>query len=41
MPAVLYGKETWKKLSNVEKEHLEKIKGKALKMIFNLPITTP
>ena len=44
MPAVLYGKETWKKLSKAEKEGKGKgkkrFKGKALKMIFNLPIAT-
>ena len=36
MPAVLYGKETWKKLSKAEKEGKGKgkkrFKGKALKM---------
>ena len=30
-----------KKLSKAEIQHLEKIQGKALKRIFNLPITTP
>ena len=41
MPALLYGMEAWKKLSKAEIRHLEKIQGKALKMIFSLPITTP
>ena len=41
MPALLYGMEAWKKLSKAEIQHLEKIHGKALKKIFNLPITTP
>ena len=41
MPALLYGMEAWKKLPKAEIEHLEKIQGKALKRIFNLPITTP
>ena len=40
MPALLYGMETWKKLSQAEIHHLEKIQGKALKRIFSLPITT-
>ena len=41
MPGLLYGMEAWKKLSKAEIQHLEKIQGKALKMMFNLPITTP
>ena len=40
MPALLYGMEAWKKLSKAEFQHLEKIQGKPLKRIFNLPITT-
>ena len=40
MPALLYGTEAWKKLSNVEIQHLENIHSKTLKRIFNLPITT-
>ena len=40
MPALLYGMETWIKLSKAEIQQLEKIQDKALKMIFNLPITT-
>ena len=41
MPALLYGMEGWKKLSKAEIQNPEKIQGKALKRIFNLPITTP
>ena len=41
MRALLYGMEAWKKLSKAEIQYLEKIQGKALKRIFNLPITTP
>ena len=41
MPALLYGMETWKKLSKAEVQNVEKIQGKALKRIFSLPITTP
>ena len=40
MPALLYGMESWKKLSKAEVQQLEKIQGKALKRIFSLPITT-
>ena len=40
MLALLYGMEAWKKLLKGETQHLEKILGKALKRIFNLPITT-
>ena len=39
--SLLYGTEAWKKLLKVEIQHLEKVQGKALKRIFNLPITTP
>ena len=41
MPALLYGMEAGKKLSKAEIQNVEKIQGKALKMIFSLPITTP
>ena len=41
MPALLYGMEAWKKLSKAEIQHVCKIHGKALKKIFNVPITTP
>ena len=41
MPGLLYGMEAWKKLSKAEIQYLEKIQGKAFKMMFNLPITTP
>ena len=41
MPALLYGLETWKKMSKAEIQQLEKIQGKALKRIFSLPIATP
>ena len=41
MPALLYGMEAWKKSSKAEIQHLEKIQGKTLKRIFNLPIATP
>ena len=40
MPVLLNGIEVWKKLSKSEIQNLEKIKGKALKRIFSLPITT-
>ena len=40
MPALLYGMEVWKKLSQAVIQHLEKIQGKALKRIFSLPITS-
>ena len=38
MPALLYGMETWIKLSKAEIQQLEQIQDKALKMTFNLPI---
>ena len=41
MPALLYKMESWNKLSKAEIQNLEKIQGKALQRIFNLPITTP
>ena len=41
MPALLYGREAWKKLSKAEIQNGEKIPGKALKRIFSVPITTP
>ena len=41
IPALLYGMEAWKKLSKAEIQDLEKIKGKPLKRIFSLPVTTP
>ena len=41
MPALLYGIETWKKLSKAEIQNVEKIQGKALKRMFSLPVTTP
>ena len=41
MPALLYGMEAWKKSPKAEIQHLEKIQGKTLKRIFNLPIATP
>ena len=40
IPALLYGIGAWKKLSKAEIQHLEKIQGKALKRMFNLPIAT-
>ena len=33
--------EAWKRLSKTEVQDLEKLKTKALKRIFSLPITTP
>ena len=33
--------EAWKKFPEAETQYLEKVQGKALKRIFNLPITTP
>ena len=41
MPPLLYGIEAWKKLFQTEMQQLEKIQGKTIKRIFNLPITTP
>ena len=41
MPALLYGMEAWKKLSEGEIQHHEKIQSKVRKRLFNLPITTP
>ena len=41
LPALLYGMEAWKRLSKTEVQDLEKLKTKALKRIFSLPITTP
>ena len=40
IPALLYRFEASKKLSKAEIQHIEKIQGKALKRIFNLPMTT-
>ena len=39
--ALLCGMEAWQKLAKAEIQQLEKIEGKALTIIFNLPITTP
>ena len=41
MTALLYGMETWKKLSKAKIRNLEKIHSKALKRISSLPITIP
>ena len=40
MPALLYGLETWAKIDKDEINEIEKIQGRALKRIFNLPIPT-
>ena len=40
MPALLYGLETWAKIDKDEMNEIEKIRGRALKRIFNLPIPT-
>ena len=40
MPALLYGMETWIKLSKAEILKLQKIQDKVLIMTFNLPIAT-
>ena len=39
MPALLYGLEAWGKIDKDELNEIEKIQGKALKRIFNLPIS--
>ena len=40
MPAYLYGLEAWGKIDKNEINEMEKIQGRALKRIFNLPIST-
>ena len=40
MPALLYGPEAWGKIDKDETNEIEKIQGRALKRIFNLPIST-
>ena len=40
MPASLYGLEAWGKIDKDEMNEIEKIQGRALKRIFNLPIST-
>ena len=40
MPALLYGLEAWAKIDRDEMNEIEKIQGKLLKRIFNLPILT-
>ena len=40
MPALLYGLEAWGKIDRDEMNEIEKIQGKLLKRIFNLPIST-
>ena len=39
MPALLYGLEAWGKIDKDEMNEIEKIQGRALKRIFNLPIS--
>ena len=38
MPALLYGLEAWEKIEKDEMNEIEKIQGRSLKRIFNLPI---
>ena len=40
IPALLYGLEAWGKIDRDEMNEIEKIQGKLLKRIFNLPIST-
>ena len=40
MPAFVYGLETWGKIDKDEMNEIEKIQGRALKRVFNLPIST-
>ena len=40
MPALLYGLEAWGKIDKDEMNEIEKIQGRALKRISNLPIST-
>ena len=40
MPVLLYGLEAWGKIDKDEMNEIEKIQGRALKRIFNLPIST-
>ena len=40
MPALIYGLEAWGKIDKDEMNEIEKIQGRALKRIFNLPIST-
>ena len=40
MPALLYRLEAWGKIDKDEMNEIEKIQGRALKRIFNLPIST-
>ena len=40
IPALLYGLEAWGKIDRDEMNEIEKIQGKLLKRIFNLPILT-
>ena len=40
MPALLYGLGAWGKIDRDEMNEIEKIQGKVLKRIFNLPIST-
>ena len=40
MPVLLYGLEAWGKIDKDEMNEIKKIQRRALKMIFNLPIST-
>ena len=40
MPTFLYGLEAWGKIDKDEMNQIEKFQGRALKRIFNLPIST-
>ena len=40
MPALLYGLEAWGKIDKDEMNEIEKIQGRALKVIFNLSMST-
>ena len=40
MPALLHGLEAWRKIDKDEMNEIEKIQDRALKRIFNVPIST-
>ena len=40
IPTLLYGLEAWGKINKNEMNEIEKIQGRALKRIFNVPIST-
>ena len=40
MTALTYGIEAWAKIRSVEMREIEKIQGKTLKRIFQLPVST-